>query len=208
VECSCEQDNEPSGYIKCSETRELLCNWWLLKKDSAPWNLLDRSRVHFPFLVFQETIYQNISPPKFCLHFMYSGPIIPIRVHNLNNNKLLAYPTKFFIKYHQINSKIFHRPKYFFLEHFILKQYNLINITSPKSGVTCYKSIFKTLWPVSTSELYQPSDRRLSAKLVPTFVNRGCHVVSVTDSYSCILNFLDQNHYFFFQVAPQLYSRC
>jgi hypothetical protein len=43
--------------------------------------------------------------------------------------------------------------------------------------------------------------------LVPTFANRGCHVVSVTDSYGRILHFLDQSCYFSFQVAPQLYSR-
>jgi hypothetical protein len=39
----------------------------------------------------------------------------------------------------------------------------------------------KTPWPQSASELYRPSDRSLSAKLVPTFADRGCHVVSVTD---------------------------
>jgi hypothetical protein len=39
----------------------------------------------------------------------------------------------------------------------------------------------KTPWSVSMSELYQPSDRRLSAKLVPTFADRGCHMVSVMD---------------------------
>jgi hypothetical protein len=44
--------------------------------------------------------------------------------------------------------------------------------------------IIITPWPESASKLYQPSDRRLSAKLVPTFVNRGCHVVSVTDPYA------------------------
>jgi hypothetical protein len=32
----------------------------------------------------------------------------------------------------------------------------------------------------SASELYRPSDRRLSAKWLPTFADRGCHVVSVT----------------------------
>jgi hypothetical protein len=31
----------------------------------------------------------------------------------------------------------------------------------------------QTLWPESASELYQPSDRRLSAKLVPTFADGG-----------------------------------
>jgi hypothetical protein len=42
------------------------------------------------------------------------------------------------------------------------------------------------------SELYLPSDRRLSAKLVPTFADRGCYVVSVTDPYGRILEFLDR----------------
>jgi hypothetical protein len=57
-----------------------------------------------------------------------------------------------------------------------------------------------TPWPQSASELYRPSDR-LSAKLVPTSAD------SVTDPYGPILGFLDRNRYFFFQVAPQLYSR-
>jgi hypothetical protein len=64
-----------------------------------------------------------------------------------------------------------------------------------------------TPWPESASELHRASDRRLSAKLVPTFANRRCHEVSVTDAYGRILGFLDRNRYFFFQVAPQLYSR-
>jgi hypothetical protein len=34
----------------------------------------------------------------------------------------------------------------------------------------------------SASELYRPSDRRLLAKLVPTFADRGCRVVRATDS--------------------------
>jgi hypothetical protein len=38
-----------------------------------------------------------------------------------------------------------------------------------------------TPWPESTRELYRPSDRRLSAKLMPTFADIECHVVSVTD---------------------------
>jgi hypothetical protein len=52
-----------------------------------------------------------------------------------------------------------------------------------------------------------PSDRRLSAKLMQTFSDGGCHVVSATDPYGRILNFLYQSRYFFFQAAPQLYSR-
>jgi hypothetical protein len=59
-------------------------------------------------------------------------------------------------------------------------------------------------WPESASELYRPSERRLSEKLVPTFADRGCHVVSVTDLYCRILRFLDRSRYYFFQVALQL----
>jgi hypothetical protein len=70
-----------------------------------------------------------------------------------------------------------------------------------------YKRLKKTPWPESASELYRPSDRRLSAKLVSTFADRGCHVVSVTDPYSSIVWFLDRSSYFFFQVVPQLYSQ-
>jgi hypothetical protein len=40
-----------------------------------------------------------------------------------------------------------------------------------------------------------------------SFADRECHVVSATDPYGSILGFLDRSRYFFFQVAPQLYSR-
>jgi hypothetical protein len=50
----------------------------------------------------------------------------------------------------------------------------------------------KTLWFESASELYRPSDRRLSVKLVPAFLDRGCHMISVTDPYGRILGFLDR----------------
>jgi hypothetical protein len=36
-----------------------------------------------------------------------------------------------------------------------------------------------------------PSDRRLSPKLMPTFADRGCRVVSATDPHGRILGFLD-----------------
>jgi hypothetical protein len=65
----------------------------------------------------------------------------------------------------------------------------------------------KTPWPESTNELYRQSDSRLSAKLVPIFADRGYQVVSVTDPSGRILGFPDRSRYFFFQVAPQLYSR-
>jgi hypothetical protein len=65
--------------------------------------------------------------------------------------------------------------------------------------------IQKTPLPESASELYRPSDRYFSAKLVPTFAGIGCHVVSVTDTYGRILGFLDRSRSFFFKVARQLY---
>jgi hypothetical protein len=61
-----------------------------------------------------------------------------------------------------------------------------------------------TPWPDSASELYRRSDRRLSAKLVPTFADRRS---ALTAPYGRILGFLDRNRYFFFQVDPQLYSQ-
>jgi hypothetical protein len=60
----------------------------------------------------------------------------------------------------------------------------------------------QTPWPESDSELYRQSDCRFSAELAPTFGDRGCHVVSVTDPYGRNLGFLDRCRYFFFQVAP------
>jgi hypothetical protein len=65
----------------------------------------------------------------------------------------------------------------------------------------------QTSWHESASELYRPSDRRLSAKLVPTFADRDFRVVSAADPYGRILGFLDRSRYYFSQVAPQLYSR-
>jgi hypothetical protein len=49
------------------------------------------------------------------------------------------------------------------------------------------------MWPESASEQYRPSDRCLSAKLMPTFSDRESYVVSMTDPYGRILDFLDWN---------------
>jgi hypothetical protein len=46
----------------------------------------------------------------------------------------------------------------------------------------------------------------LVGEVSANFYSRGCHVVSVMDPYGHILGFLDQNRYFFYQVA-QLYPR-
>jgi hypothetical protein len=51
------------------------------------------------------------------------------------------------------------------------------------------------------------SDRRLSAKLVPTLADTGCRVVSATiPPQSLIFGFLDRSRYFL-EIAPQLSSR-
>jgi hypothetical protein len=52
------------------------------------------------------------------------------------------------------------------------------------------------------SELYRPSDRRLSAKLVPTFADRRCRAWSTQRISTAVnLHFLDP------ELAPQLFSR-
>jgi hypothetical protein len=63
----------------------------------------------------------------------------------------------------------------------------------PVAAETCKK---KTPWSESANELYRQSDRRLLAKWLPSFADRGCHVVSVTDPYGRILDFLDRSRYF------------
>jgi hypothetical protein len=60
----------------------------------------------------------------------------------------------------------------------------------PKHG----SRIKRTLWPESANELYRPSDRRLSAKSVPTFADRdrgvsrsqrdGSHMAAISVSYT------------------------
>jgi hypothetical protein len=67
--------------------------------------------------------------------------------------------------------------------------------------VTVKQKNKQTPWPESAS------DRRLSAKLVPISAGRGCREVSTTDPHGRILDFLDRSRYFFFQVAPQMYSQ-
>jgi hypothetical protein len=84
-----------------------------------------------------------------------------------------------------------------------LQQRLLKQIQTKSNGIKTKK----TPRPESARKLYRPSDRRLSAKLIPISADRGCHVVSVTDPYDRILDFLYRSRYFFFQVALQLYSR-
>jgi hypothetical protein len=66
----------------------------------------------------------------------------------------------------------------------------------------------KNPWPEFASELYRPSDCCLSVKLVPAFADRESVVWSARRiPFGHNPCFLDRSRYFFFQVAPQLYSR-
>jgi hypothetical protein len=66
----------------------------------------------------------------------------------------------------------------------------------PPAQINTGLHLKKTPWSESASELYRPSDRRFLAKWLPTFADKGCHVVSVTDPYGRILGFLDRRRYF------------
>jgi hypothetical protein len=68
-----------------------------------------------------------------------------------------------------------------------IRRYTNVDLDSNKN-----KTKQKTPWSESASELYRSSDRRMSAKLVPTFAVRRCNMVSVTDPYGRIFNFLDR----------------
>jgi hypothetical protein len=78
----------------------------------------------------------------------------------------------------------------------------------PTRAETCSGSKNKqTPWSQSASELHRPSDRHLSKKWMPTFADRGCHVVSVMDPYGRILGFLDRSRYFSIKQLLSLYLR-
>jgi hypothetical protein len=74
-------------------------------------------------------------------------------------------------------------------------------------GAHIEQKIKQVPWPESASKVDRPRDRCLSAKLLPTFADTWCHMVSVTNPYGRNLGFLYRSRYFFFQVAPQLYPR-
>jgi hypothetical protein len=60
---------------------------------------------------------------------------------------------------------------------------------SPLPVLDLYKLKIKKKipWSESASKLYRPSGHRLSAKLVPTFADKGFRMVSVMDPYNRIL---------------------
>jgi hypothetical protein len=87
-----------------------------------------------------------------------------------------------------------HKYTHFIFEKF--KMLSLLFLLRHRVPLFTYKQQKQTPWSESARELYRPSDRRFSAKWLPTFAERGCHVVSVMDPYGRILGFLDRSRYF------------
>jgi hypothetical protein len=84
-------------------------------------------------------------------------------------------------------------PKITFKRNKLRFEYELVEWCSVTNDIPALTLIKKSPWPQSASELYRPSDRLLSEKLVPTLFAEGrCHVVSVTNPYGCNLGFLDR----------------
>jgi hypothetical protein len=81
---------------------------------------------------------------------------------------------------------------------FLVATRNVVIDLLPSNGKNIHrpKTNKQTPWSESASELYRPSDRRLSAKSLPTFADGGCHMVSATYPYGRILGFLDRSRYF------------
>jgi hypothetical protein len=84
----------------------------------------------------------------------------------------------------------------------------------------CYKNVIWKLYKIHRVRSHKPNFvawvrewtiptewGQLVAKLMPIFTDTGCQALSLTYPYRRILGFLDRSHYFFCQVAPQLYSR-
>jgi hypothetical protein len=76
----------------------------------------------------------------------------------------------------------------------------------PGTGWPSYTPRALTPWPESASERYRPSYRRLSAKLVPTFADRGCRVVGTTDPLGRIFGFLDRKLHIFTEQHLEYHS--
>jgi hypothetical protein len=76
------------------------------------------------------------------------------------------------------------------------QDYNEKIFSSPVSRLHSKKKKLKSMVWVRERTIPTPSDRRLSAKWLPTCADRGCHMVSVTDPSGSILGFLDRSRYF------------
>jgi hypothetical protein len=94
---------------------------------------------------------------------------------------------------------------------FLVMGITLTNVLSPGPGYWSHDIILFLVsyaMPLQwTKSVVLVRDSRLSAKLVPTFADRGCRMVSAGDAHGRILDYLDWSRYCFFQLSPQLYSQ-
>jgi hypothetical protein len=69
------------------------------------------------------------------------------------------------------------------------------------------RKTINSIFFIHKKKLRDLSLRKNYTERVSIFADTVCHAVSVTDPYGRILGFLDRSRYFFYQLAPQLYSR-
>jgi hypothetical protein len=79
--------------------------------------------------------------------------------------------------------------------------------TSARSSRKALRLYSNTALAVENTPWPQSKRQPLVSEVSANFTNRQCRVVRVADPHGRILGFLDRSRYFFFQVAPQLYSR-
>jgi hypothetical protein len=88
----------------------------------------------------------------------------------------------------------------------------LFSLVVPGDRTRDLRICSQELWPLDHRTGHyteRPTDRPplVSEVSANFFADRGCHVVIMTNPYDRIFGFLDRSHFYFFQVAPQLYSR-
>jgi hypothetical protein len=81
---------------------------------------------------------------------------------------------KIYISIHTINFMLISETHFTEKSYLKLPNYTIYHTNHPVRTARG-EAVITISWPQSASELYQPSDRRLSAKLVPTSADRGCH---------------------------------
>jgi hypothetical protein len=118
--------------------------------------------------------------------------LTPLRLALVDNPPESATPQSPIISWNPNFITIFSWSRHLYISRVTLIHSILLQHSFPPQK----KTNTQTPWSKSASELYRPSNRRLSAKWLPTFADKGCHVVSVTDPYGRILGFLDRRRYF------------
>jgi hypothetical protein len=127
--------------------------------------------------------------------------------HNQWSSKTFLTPYIAYIHHHKrgsgneffgtVISKILILLYLFLITFYLSSYYAVVNYSAGWVNLLCLQKTKLKLhglspWANCTD------DRRLSLKLVPTFADRECHMVSVTDPYGRILGFLDRHFTFNF----------